>query len=178
MDTGDAAAAHRLALLAEHFREHPVTGPSVRAAPQASPGAPVNLAIVDHISASVRELADYTHTVNSAASPLPKNVEAVYAWCVENTEHAPEVSQQRRDTIVYRQSLEHAIAAVDYLVIRAHRCPACRCLGLMWNAGMGRALCTNRKCVDQDGTSRTWTLANLAWAHIEGSKKLRNVRAT
>lgn len=184
MDTGDAATA-RLAHLAEHFRQHPVTSGEghsyVSNQPRptrTSPGAPVNLAIVDHISATVKELADYTHRVNTAADPLPKEIQDVYAWCVANTRHAPEVEQQRRDAIMYRQSLEHAIAAGDYSVIPPHRCPACRTFGLMWKAGAGRALCTNRRCVTKDGTSRMWSLARLAWAAIEEQKKLQQVRAT
>ena len=176
MDTGDDAAA-RLALLAEHFRQHPVTGPSVRAAPQASPGAPVNLAIVDHISATVKELADYTHTVNTAANPLPERVQDVYAWCVANTKHTPEAERQRRDTIVYRQRLEHAIAAGDYSVIRPHRCPECRTFGLMWQAARGRAVCTNRRCVTEEDTSRAWSLARLAYEHI-AAQKTRQASAT
>lgn len=172
--TGDDAAA-RLALLARHFREHPVTGPSERRAPQATAGAPVNLSVVDHIDASVREVADYTRSVNTAAGPLPQHAEDVYAWCVDNTRHTPEAVQQRRDTIVFRQYLEHALRAGDASVVRPIRCPECRTLGLMWKAG--RVMCTNRKCVDEEGMTRVWSLGRLAHAHIS-AQKYRQARAT
>lgn len=184
MDTGDDAAA-RLALLAEHFRTNPVTGPEghsyVSSAPRSARTTspiPFNAAIVDHIGASVVELTDYTHRVNAAASPLPDHARDVYAWCVANTQHTPEAEQQRRDTIIYRQSLEHAICAGDYSVIPPHRCPACRTFGVMWRREVGRAACTNKKCTDRDGMSRTWSLARLAYEHVKSESKIRSRRAT
>ncbi|MFF7190570.1 hypothetical protein ACFZAR_36370 [Streptomyces sp. NPDC008222] len=184
MDTADDAAS-RLALLVEHFRQHPVTGPeghsftsSASQPTRTTAATPVNLAIVDHISASVRELADYTHTVNTAADPLPEDAAAVYAWCVANTRNTPEAEQQRRDSIVYRQRLEHAICAGDYSVIPPHRCPACRTFGLMWRVSQGRAVCTNRRCVDRDGMSRAWSLGRLAYEHVQSQSKIRSRRAT
>ncbi|MGP3737992.1 hypothetical protein ACTWJ9_33320 (plasmid) [Streptomyces sp. GDS52] len=174
-DTDSAAALLRQ--LSAYFREHPVTGPVEGRAPTRAAPAPLSLATLDHVTQSVRELTDLTDAVNAEPSPLPRNVQDVYAWCVANTEHAPETTQQRRDTVIYRQYLEHAIHAGDWRrVIRPHRCPECRTFSLMWKEG--RALCTKSECVDADGMSTTVTLARLAHEHVAARKSLRHVSAT
>jgi hypothetical protein len=181
--TEDDTAEQRFAELLHCFRERPVTGPAghsyIPADPRPTtvhPGAPIDLTVADHITATVKELADYTREANPAADPLPTHVEDVYAWCVENTQNSPEAIRQRRDAIVLRQRLEHAIAMGDDKVIRPIRCPQCRCLGLMWRGG--RAVCTNGDCVTKDGLSNRFTLARLATAHIEAQQKTLRVRAT
>lgn len=167
MGVGEDTAAGRMEQLHRYFREHPVTGPSARRSTPTTPSAPVNLSVVDHISAAVTELADYTRTVNPGAGPLPDHVTDVYRWCVENTDTAPLDARLRRDTIVYRQRLEHAIAMGDTDVVRPHRCPACRTFGLTWPGdGSRKTLCTNGNCLTKDGLSRRWTLARLAYEHI------------
>lgn len=172
----DSAAA-RLRQLNEYFLQHPVTGPTEGRTPTRTPGAPLSLATLDHVTDSVRELAELTDTVNAEPSPLPQQVQDVYAWCIANTAHASEITQQRRDTVIYRQYLEHAIRAGDWRkVIRPQRCPECRTFGLMWRSG--RILCTNSECTDPDGTSTTVTLARLAHEHVTGRKNLRQVRTT
>lgn len=170
-------ATSRLRLLYENYREHPRTTPTGPRARSTVPGTPLNLATVDHIAASVKEVADYTREVAPDADPLPEAVLDVYRWCVENTAHAPDIVQQRRDAIVYRQQLEHAIAMGDVDVIRPHRCPGCDTYSLFWQAARARALCTNRRCTARDGSSRTWTLAKLAYEHVTAQKSVR-VRAT
>jgi hypothetical protein len=164
--TDDDTAAGRLGTLLAHFKQHPVTGPAERGPASVTPGTPVNLSVVDHITASVREVVDDTLAANPAASPLPARVEAVYGWYMANTAHAPEAVRQRRDTIVYRQRLEHALAAGDRSVVRPHRCPACRTFGLFWRPELGKAVCTNGDCLTKDGLSRKWTLAKLAYEHV------------
>lgn len=173
----DDTAAARLGQLSRYFREPAVTGNTGRHTRSTTPAAPVNLTIVDHIQASIQEIAADARAVNPAAGPLPERVEAVYAWYLEHTKAAGPAQQQRRDTIVYRQGLEHAIALGDIKVVRPLRCPKCRTLGLMWEAPLRRALCTNRNCVTKDGTSTTWTLARLAYEHVAAEKTLQ-VRAT
>jgi hypothetical protein len=138
----------------------------------------VDLDVVDHIQASLREVVDDTLAANPDAGPLPPRVEGAYRWYVENTANAPEAVQQRRDTVIYRQSLEHAIALGNTKVVRPHRCPQCRTLGLMWPRGGERAVCTNRRCLDADGMSSTWDLAQLAYAYIAGQKNHGRARAT
>ena len=108
----------------------------------------------------------------------PTRAQDVYAWCVANTDHAGETTRLRRDTVIYRQYLEHALRTGDKTVIRRHRCPECRTWGLMWQAGRQLALCTNGDCVDTDGCSTTVTLARLAHEHIAGKKNLRKVSTT
>lgn len=176
MGTDDTAAA-RLHLLRTHFLERPRTAPTQRSATTTIPGTPVDLAVVDHITASVAEVAEHTRAVNPNAGPLPTEAEDVYAWYREHTRHAPEVVRQRGDVIVYRQRLEHAIAVGDTSVVRPHRCPACATFGLSWQPDMGRVICLNRRCVTKSGSTRTWSLARIAYEHVAGQKSLR-IRAT
>ncbi|MCF0086640.1 MULTISPECIES: hypothetical protein [unclassified Streptomyces] len=179
MDRTDAAAAAQsLHLLAAYFRQHPATGPSLRAAPTATASAPLNLGAVDHITAAVTEVADYTRQAAPDAGPLPEEARDVYRWMIENTSAAPEAVQFQRDVLIYRQHLEHALRMGDKAVIRPHRCPACRTFGLLWRAPAGKALCTNRKCVAGDGTSRMWTLHQLAHEHVQEMAKVGEARAT
>jgi hypothetical protein len=189
-DTEDKAdtAAGRLKLLNEYLREHPVTGPEghcVTGPPSrttsVSRGLPFPTRVADHITASVAEVAEHTREVNPAAGPLPPRVEAVYDWYVANTALAPAAEQQRRDTIVYRQRLEHAIAMGEPKVVRPHRCPACKTFGLMWVEDAQRAVCTNTRCTTTGGLSNRWTLARLAYEHVAaqyGAQKKSRVSAT
>lgn len=178
MAHGTDNAASRLKHLTTYFREHPVTGPVEGRTPTTSPSAPLSLDTLDHITASVAEVIDYTREANPQATP-PESVNDIYRWCVENTYNAPEDVQQRREVIEYRQYLEHAIRAGDWRkVIRPQRCPECRTWGLMWQADMQRALCTNTECVDRDGISTTVTLARLAHEHVTARKNLRQARTT
>lgn len=181
--TGDDTAEQLLVELLHCFRERPVTGPAghsyIASEPRGTathPSAPLNLTVVDHIDATVRELADYTRETNPDAEPLPAHVEAVYAWCVANTQNAPEDVQQRRNTILFRQKLEHAIAMGDTKAVRPIRCPQCSTLGLMWRGQ--RAVCTNGNCVTKEGLSNRFTLAQLAYSHIARQQKSVRVRAT
>jgi hypothetical protein len=176
--TEDTAAA-RLRQLTQYFREHPVTGPVEGHTASRSAPAPLSLATLDHIHASVNEVIDHTRTANPTAGPAPTRADAVYKWARENTAHAPEAVQQRRETIEYRQYLEHAIRAGDWRkVIRPQRCPECRTFGLMWQTDMQAALCTNTRCVDKDGFSTTVTLARLAHEHVAARRNIRDVSAT
>ncbi|MBP5918712.1 hypothetical protein F3K34_43800 [Streptomyces sp. LBUM 1486] len=186
-DTDDTAS-NRLRILDRHYREHPVTGPeghcvtasTARPTPVA-PGLPYPARIVDHIDRSVAEVAEHTRAVNPAAGPLPTRVEAVYDWYRANTALAPAAQQQRRDTIEYRHSLEHAIAMGDTKVVRPHRCPGCNTFGLMWIDEAQRAVCTNTRCTTKSGLSSSWTLARLAHAHVAARYSAENsvrVRAT
>src|SRR5690242_10198004 len=65
-DTEDAAS--RLHLLATHYREHPQTGPSERRSPSVTPGAPLNLGIVDYMSRCVDEVVQ--HARDEAAGDI------------------------------------------------------------------------------------------------------------
>ena len=177
----DDTASNRLRILNTHYREHPVTGPeghsvttSASRPTAVAPGLPYPAQIVEHIDRSVAEVAAHARTVNPAAGPVPARVEAVYDWYREHTANAPAAQQQRRDTIVYRQRLEHAIAMGDTKVIRPHRCPGCRTFGLMWIAEAQRAVCTNSRCTTKTGLSSSWTLAKLAYEHVAAQYKAEN----
>lgn len=180
MGSGDdtAAAGHSLRLLQNHFLQRPVTGADghsyISSEPRPTrtqPGAPADLDVVDHIAASFREVVDDTLAANPAASPLPDRVDRVYAWCIDNTRNTSEAQQQRRDTVIYRQQLEHAIAMGDTSVVRPHRCPECGTVGLHWSAGKAR--CVNRHCAARNGgISRSWSLARLAYEYVASKKRL------
>jgi hypothetical protein len=173
-NTEDDTAAGRMHALLTHFRQRPVTGPEghsyISSAPRStrtSPAAPVDLTLVDHIRACIKEIADHTLEVNPDAEPLPPRVEGAYAWYLANTANASEADQQRRDTVVYRQSLEHALAMGETRVVRPHRCPDCNTFGLMWSDQLRQVVCTNRRCVSQDGTSKIVSPARIAYHHIK-----------
>ncbi|MEW2266905.1 hypothetical protein [Streptomyces sp. NPDC047868] len=174
----DDTAATNLRLLETHFRQHPVTGPTERSAPTVKPSVPVDLDVVDHIRACVTEIVTDVRAVNASPGPMPERVTDVYTWYLDNTRTAGRFQQQRRDTIIYRQRLEHAIAMRDFTVIRPHRCPQCRTMGLMWRVELKRALCTNMRCLNEDGMSNAWTLARLAYEHIAERENIRQVSAT
>lgn len=171
--TDDDTAAGRLGDLVTHFRQPRVTGPAgrsfVSSAPRPTPdapAAPVNLDVVDHITTCLREISDHAHQVNPDAGPLPPRVQGAYRWYMEKTRNAPEAEQQRRDTIVYKQSLEHAIAMGETKVVRPHRCPDCNTFGLMWSRPRQQIVCTNGECLTEDGTSRTVSPARIAYHHV------------
>jgi hypothetical protein len=183
---GDTATG-RLHELYAYYRQHPVKSAAghsyLSSAPRATvsvPEALVDLDIVDHIQASLREVVDDALAANPEAGPLPARVEGVYRWYVEHTINAPEAVQQRRDTVIYRQGLEHAIAMGNTKVVRPHRCPACRTFSLMWPRAQGaeRAVCTNRRCLDAEGMTCTWTLARLAYEHVAAQKNHGRASAT
>jgi hypothetical protein len=179
MNQPEDSAASRLRQLNQYFLEHPVTGPVEGHSPQAAAPAPLSLATLDHITASVNEVINHTRKAAPDASRPPARADAVYDWARQHTAHADEAVQLRAAAIEYRQYLEHAIRAGDWRkAIRPQRCPECRTFGLMWQADSQRALCTNTRCTDRDGFSTTVTLARLAHEHVAARKNLRQVRAT
>ncbi len=176
-ETTDTAAS-RLHHLNTYFREHPITGPAEGHTTTRTSTAPLHLATLDHVRASVREVVDHTLEANPKAGPLPPRVEAVYDWCRRNTALADATVQLRRDIIEYRHYLEHAIRAGDIKVVRPLRCPECRTWGLMWVRERQAAVCTNIDCVDRDGCSNTFTLSRLATEHITARRNHRHACAT
>ncbi|WP_435606587.1 hypothetical protein [Streptomyces ardesiacus] len=177
MNQPEDSAAARLRYLNDYLLEHPVTGPSDCRNSTRTLSTPISLSTLSHIDASVREVIAHTKDANPAAGQAPTRADAIYDWARQHTEHADDDVRQRTAVIEYRQYLEHAIRAGDWRkVIRPHRCPECRCFGLMWRSG--RILCTNSECTDTDGTSTTVTLARLAHEHIASRKNLRQARTT
>ena len=178
-DTGDTdGAASRLAHLQKHFREYPVTGPLEGHTTVVNPGAPLSLGTLDHIQASVHEIARHTYALNPQAGPIPAAAAAVYDWCHQHTEHADDIDRERGQVIEYRQYLEHTVRAGETKVIRRHPCPKCSTWGLMWIEADQRAVCTNTDCVDKDGFSHRFSLSRLATEHVANRKNLRYVSAT
>lgn len=162
-----ATAASRLQLLEQEFttpRRHPGdTGARTR--PTHAP-APLDLGILDHMQAAVAEVVTHTRAAAPHAAPPPARAAAVYDWMRQHTAHLAPERQDAAAAIVYRQSLEHALAMGDESVVRRQPCPDCGCWGLFWRPAARRAACVNRHCADEDGRARTFTLAHLAQQHI------------
>lgn len=186
-DTGDTdsdSASQRLAELHAFFREHPVRGPEGHSytrlgghAASTAPGLPYNERVTDHIRASVTEVIEHTRAANPDAG-RPERIDGIYDWAREHTENAPEDVQFNRDILEYRHRLEHAVHAGDISVVRPHRCPACRTVGLHWNRETQRAVCLNLHCAKNNrGRSRSWTLGRLALEYV-AREKTRKACAT
>lgn len=187
-DTTDTAA-QRLHELGAFLRTYPVTSPAghsyISSEPRGTAAAPVlpyNPEAEDRIRACMREITDHTQAANPDAGPPPEQLAAYYEWMRENTRHAPEQEQFRAEVIEYRQWLENCLAARDHETVRKQvrkqACPGCGCWGLMWMPTRRQAICTNRKCVDQDGASTTLSLSRFAHAVVTTRKKSRQARAT
>ncbi|MEU3656487.1 hypothetical protein AB0E67_27500 [Streptomyces sp. NPDC032161] len=164
---GDTAA-HRLRLLQEEFVQPTRSGPGEGRTPtRAHSPALINLGILQQIQAAVREVESHTRAQAPYAGRFTdRNADRVYEWARWHTAHLEPERQQVRETLIYRQSMEHALAAGDTTVVRRHPCPGCGCWGLFWRETQNRAVCVNRYCRDDLGFSRTWTLAHLAQQHI------------
>ncbi|MGS2592084.1 hypothetical protein [Streptomyces hebeiensis] len=170
MDTGDDTAASRLRTLAEHYIEPVRTGPAGRGVSSPEGRAPLNLGIINHMAACRAEVLEHAERDAPDAEPAPTLPDGIYAWWRNNTRHLDAEKRQARETVIYRQALEHAIAMGDYKVIRRHPCPACGCWGLFWRATARRAACSNLDCLDADGMTSTWGLSRLAHEHITRQK--------
>lgn len=170
-------AANSLYLLDTHYRRHPDHGPGERRAASVTPGTPLNIGIVDHIDACIAEVVEHTRAEAPHPGPLPDRVADIYDWYREHTDTAGPEVQLRRDIVIHRQRLEHAIELGDDKVIRTHPCPACRTWGLKWQAHARRALCLKKDCRDRNGMARTWSLARLATQYVTDQEN-RARRAT
>ncbi|MEU9014324.1 hypothetical protein AB0D12_32045 [Streptomyces sp. NPDC048479] len=183
----DDTAARRLRLLQQELLDPwrmPEDREGSRSARPASRGqqlahspSPIHLGILDHMMKTRAEAIAHTRAVAPNAGPVPAEAAAVYDWMRQQTAHLGEEQQQTRETVIYRQGLEHAIAMGDTKVVRPHPCPACRCWGLEWDSGRQRAVCTYRPCSDERGMTHAWKLAELADHHVT-AKKMLKVNAT
>lgn len=175
----DDPAAGRLHLLATQFTAPPNRGLQERG-PAAMHPVPLNLAVFDHIMASRKEVIDHAHAEQTRnAGPVPADVSRVYDWWRASTPDLEGERRQAREAVIYRQGLEHAIAAGDDKVIRPHSCPACGTWGLFWDRARRRAVCAYQPrtdpCVDKDGLASTWSLAQLAYEHVNRLSAQENV---
>ncbi|WP_432185426.1 hypothetical protein [Streptomyces tendae] len=187
MNQPEDSAAARLRQLTRYHREHPVTSAeghsytsATRRATPTAPGLPINVRVLEHIDQTIAEVITETRSANPNPGPLPDDNADIYRWCVEATATAPEHVQQRRDTLMYRHRLEHALAAGDTTVIRRHRCPDCQAPGLFWQPAISKAMCVNRHCARRNGNGRhrTFSLARLAHEYIQAQKNVRHASAT
>lgn len=173
----DDTATARLRELDTYYREHPQAGPAERHAPTVAATAPLNIAVIDHLRACVDEVEGHTHTVDPRSGPAPADVTAVYDWFRQHTAHAGDEQARVRETVIYRQGLEHAILQGDADIVCTHPCPRCQTWGLQWVHAARRARCLNEECVDKSGAGSMWSLGRIATAHI-ASRESRRRRAT
>ncbi|MFF1916186.1 hypothetical protein ACFVYE_32285 [Streptomyces sp. NPDC058239] len=168
MGTGaDNTTAQRLRLLQQEFVQPARSGPGDgRSSRPTHAPAPVDLGVLDRIRAAVHEVEHHTRTAAPDAGPFTGPAERVYDYCRQHTAHLEAEQQNAREAIIYRQGLEHAIAAGDTSVVRKHPCPQCGCVGMYWQDKTRRALCVNHYCTDNDGVSNTWELKRLAQEYI------------
>lgn len=165
----DNTTARRLRLLQAEFTQHATAGPGDgRTATRTTSPAPLNLNVLDRIQAAVAEVVEHTRAADwsTPAGPAPTDASRVYDWARQHTAHLDIERQRARETLIYRQGLEHAIELGDTDVVNKHPCPACGCWGLLWRPAVQHAACINRYCVDNDGLSRNWPLSTLAHHHI------------
>ncbi|MEW1754153.1 hypothetical protein [Streptomyces angustmyceticus] len=170
-DSYSTTAAKRLRTLrVEHLT--PATRPSssTRRATQVHATVPINLDALDYIEASAHEIVAHTYTAVPTAGPAPRTPEALYAWAEEVTAHLPAETQQIRDALTLRQSLEHSLHAGDTVpvtaMVRFESCPTCRCWGLMWSRADHVVLCANRRCYDTVGLPTRWSLQQICERHV------------
>lgn len=168
--TGDKEAeiaAARLALIGTEFITPRRYAGEVRGSRPTYAPAPVDLGILDYMRTTVDEVVTHTRAASPQAGPTPAAAADVYGWMREHTADLEPEQRLAGETLVYRQSLEHALAMGDETVIRRHPCPGCGCWGLFWRATARKAACINRNCTDDLGRASTWTLAQLAHQHVE-----------
>ncbi|WP_329126206.1 hypothetical protein [Streptomyces sp. NBC_01353] len=162
----DYTPASRLRLLQAEFLQPGRGQHHERAAKADTPSVPIRIAIYDHIRAAVDEVTEHTRAVAPDAGPRPERADMVYDWMREHTAHLDAERQRAREALIYRHGLEHALAMGESKVIRRQACPGCGTWGLFWRRDREAAVCVNRFCADDDGVSRTWTLAQIADDHI------------
>ncbi|MEW2402215.1 hypothetical protein [Streptomyces sp. NPDC046862] len=187
MGAGDddaATAAQQLKLMAAHYvRRHPAPrepGTIRSTGGPTFPPLPIDPGIVDHMRASVTEVAAYVESNVPDASPAPAD-DRVYAWMRANTRQLDPRRQLTGEAIVFRQRLEHALAMgeteVVHRFLKRQSCPDCGCwASLVWQNPVTRAVCINRRCVNQDGRAHSYELGFLAHRHIRARAKTAAAR--
>lgn len=174
----DDTAATRLHELEQYYLvPHRTAPPGGRPTQRVHSPALVRLGIIEHMLDSAHEVERITYEAAPTAAPRTGQLADMYDWCRQQTADAAPELKRRREAVIYRQGLEHAIAAGDTKVVRRHRCPGCRTFGLFWQSAMRRAVCVNHYCTDRHGLSRSWSLARLAQQHVDGQES-RARRAT
>lgn len=172
-DTGSAAAAYATTNVRDladaqasmqsssvrRLRSHP--------APAAS-SAPLDLAIVDFVTASRAELVEHTRSYTDVTAPVPREHADIIAWYGQHSPHLDEGARQAGEAMVYRQGLEAAVLARNTTAIRREFCPSCGCLSLKWVPPLQAAVCLNTKYdADEHGRPRRFTLGQIAAKVVE-----------
>jgi hypothetical protein len=165
-DTAAAAASALRLLNSPELRHPPKAAPGLRRATTTTAPAPLDLALVDYLEATIHQVVDHTRQVNPNPEPLP-DVDGLYDWYTRNTLGADEADRRYRDTLIELHALEHALRLGDFDAVRPHPCPACGSWGLFWDREGNRARCSDRDCRDDDGLASSWTPARLVAQKIQ-----------
>ncbi len=175
----DDTTTNRLRLIEAEFTQYQYRGPEPtgRTATRTDAPAPINLGVLDYMAAATTEIIQHTQAAAPGIDPYTGPLAGVYDWARDHTAHLDDHRQQARETLIYRQGLEHAITAGDTTAVSKHPCPECGCWGLIWREETGKAACVNHYCVDDQGLSHAWTLERLAYEHV-AAKSAVTSRAT
>lgn len=175
----DTTTENRLRLLQAEFTQYQRTrpDPTGRTATRTEAAAPVNLDTLDYMAAAAARMIKHTQAAVPGIDPYAGPLLGLYDWAREHTAHLDEHRQRAREALIYRQGLEHAIAAGDTTVVSKHPCPECGCWGLIWREERRKAVCVNHYCVDGQGLTHAWTLKRLAHEHV-AAKSAVTSRAT
>jgi len=156
-----AAAAQSLRLLSsDDLRHIPAQGPQPRRATPSSPGAPVNLGLLDYLTSQKREVIDHTRAVTGDLIPAPAEPGDIYDWYIHHTGDADADEKDHRDYVIARHTLEHAIRLGDTGIVCKEPCPTCGRWGLMWTGQA--ATCSHKDCRTPDGRHSSFTPDRLA----------------
>lgn len=162
-DASSAAAKAFRLLTSADMRQPARQPPAERRTAHPTPAAPLDLDLVDYITAHVQQIVTHTRAIaDNPTLPTPRRPDDLYDWYIDHTAEATEDQQNLRDLLIERHRLEHAIRLGDYDQVCREPCPRCGCWGLMWEGAAQRALCSNRRCRTPDGYASRWPLARLA----------------
>lgn len=165
-DSDTHAAATSMRILRGELTEPRATAhEATRRATRVHGAATIDLGILDHLEKSRTELIAATRRIALNAGPAPVD-EGIYEWSDRATAHLAPYERRARDVVAYRQSLEHAIRSGRPEAVRRDRCPACRCLSLLWSEAMQRAVCIQDECRDEYGRAHQWELKQIAYYHV------------
>lgn len=165
--TADTAARALRLLTSPALRAPAQRGPQPRRTNPTTPAAPLNLGLLDYLTAHKQEVVDHARAVKPHCDPLPLDDSDLYAWYLRNTIGAGEADRRHQEFILERHALEHSVRLGDTRAVRRHPCPTCGGWGLFWDGAGNRARCSDVDCRTPDGLASNFTLARLAAQKVQ-----------
>ncbi|MGW2520529.1 hypothetical protein ACWC09_26640 [Streptomyces sp. NPDC001617] len=169
-NAADTAARTLRLLNSPELRQHPARGPQPCRPASPTPAAPMDLGLLDYVTAHTDEIVTQTRAAAPDAEPRPLHDEDLYAWYLRATIGADEATRRIRDTLLERHALENALRLGDHDAVRTHPCPTCGGWGLFWRKEDNRAWCSDEDCRTPDGMASSFTPARLASQKVQGSE--------